>query len=95
MQIGFLHGPESEITHQMLTQLRESLLPHEVLSWIDGQSAPSYELVVLLASGEVTKHHMQNQTKLALIQTMSTGYEPSMSIQLLRWAFGFPMRRRT
>ena len=75
MQIGFLHGPESEITRQMLTQLRESLLPHEVLSWIDGQSAPSNELVILLASGEVTKHYMQNQTKLALIQTVSTGYE--------------------
>ncbi|CAN5753282.1 N/A [soil metagenome] len=75
MQIGFLHGPESEITRQMLTQLRESLLPHEVLSWMDGQSAPSNELVILLASGEVTTHHMQNQTNLALIQTVSTGYE--------------------
>jgi phosphoglycerate dehydrogenase-like enzyme len=75
MQIAFLHGPESEVTRQMLTQLRESLMPHEVLSWTDGQTAPSKEFTLLLSSGGVTKDHIEGQAKLALIQTVSTGYE--------------------
>jgi len=75
MKIGFLHGKENDMTLQIGNQLRDSLSPHDLLSWPEGEVAPCEDLEVLLVSGAVTIEQLESQPKLGLIQTTSTGYE--------------------
>jgi phosphoglycerate dehydrogenase-like enzyme len=74
MKIAFLHG-ESAFTVELLRRLRTSLAQHEVIEWIGGRHAPALDLEVLLALGDVGRELLIHQPELALIQTVSDGYE--------------------
>jgi phosphoglycerate dehydrogenase-like enzyme len=74
MKIAFLHS-ENEFNAEMLRELGSRLTQHELLPWITGKSAPAEDLDVLLSVGCVGRQQVEDQPKLALIQTASTGYE--------------------
>jgi phosphoglycerate dehydrogenase-like enzyme len=74
MKIAFLHS-ENDFNAEMLHKLRSRLTEHELLAWVTGKSAPAHDLEVLLSVGRVGREQLENQPKLALIQTASTGYE--------------------
>jgi len=74
MKIAFLHS-DNDFNAEMLRELRSRLTRHEVLPWIAGKSAPAHDLEVLLSVGSVGREQLEDQPKLALIQTASTGYE--------------------
>ena len=75
MKIGFLHGKENDMTLQLGNLLRDSLLPHDLLLWPEGEAPPCEDLDVLLVSGAVTREQLESQPNLGLVQTISTGYE--------------------
>src|SRR4029077_2195917 len=53
-----------------------ALLPqHHLIHWARGESSPATDIEVLLVLGEVTAAQMARQPKLALIQTVTAGYE--------------------
>jgi phosphoglycerate dehydrogenase-like enzyme len=74
MKIAFLHS-ENEFNVEMLRELRSRITQHELLSWVTGESAPAHDLDILLSVGPVGREQLEDQPKLALIQTASTGYE--------------------
>lgn len=74
MKIAFLHS-ENDFNAEMLCELRSRLTQHELLPWITGEGAPAHDLDVLLSVGQVERRQLEDQPKLALIQTASTGYE--------------------
>jgi phosphoglycerate dehydrogenase-like enzyme len=74
MKIAFLHA-ENFFTSQLLQRLRTTLAHHEVVEWIGGKDAPSFDFDVLLAMGNVGRAMLLVQPKLKLIQTASDGYE--------------------
>jgi lactate dehydrogenase-like 2-hydroxyacid dehydrogenase len=74
VKIAFLHS-EGKFNVEFLRELRAGLAQHELLTWIRGESAPAHDLDVLLSIGIVGRAELANQPKLALIQTVSTGYE--------------------
>lgn len=74
MKIAFLHS-DNDFNAEMLRELQSRLTQHELLPWITGKSAPAHDLEVLLSVGRVGRQQLEDQPKLALIQTASTGYE--------------------
>ena len=74
MKVAFLHA-RNEFTDRMFTELRDSLIGHELLSWEVGKSAPAKDIEVLLAIGSVRKEQLVDQSKMLLVQTITTGYE--------------------
>jgi phosphoglycerate dehydrogenase-like enzyme len=74
MKIAFLHGP-AQFNRDLFPELSAKLPHHELLPWTRGEKSPDRDIEVLLVSGEVTRAQMASQTKLALIQTVSAGYE--------------------
>jgi phosphoglycerate dehydrogenase-like enzyme len=74
MKIAFLHR-KSSFTSELLQKFRTTLVRHEVIEWVDGSIAPTFDIDVLLAMGKVGRRLLNDQPKLALIQTASDGYE--------------------
>jgi phosphoglycerate dehydrogenase-like enzyme len=74
VKLAFLHT-NNEFTSRMLSELRDSLGGHEVLSWEAGDAPPAKDIEVLLVSGAVGKEQLTDQSKMVLIQTTSTGFE--------------------
>jgi phosphoglycerate dehydrogenase-like enzyme len=74
MKIAFLHGP-AQFFSEILSDLRAKLPQHELISWAPGENSPDRDIEVLLVQGEVTRALMADQRKLALIHTVTAGYE--------------------
>jgi phosphoglycerate dehydrogenase-like enzyme len=74
MKIAFLHGGNS-FAPELLEMFRTTLAQHEVVDWVRGSNAPAFDLDVILSIGKVGRDLIVDQPKLALIQTVSDGYE--------------------
>jgi phosphoglycerate dehydrogenase-like enzyme len=74
MKIAFLTSA-GRFPFGILQELRAQLPQHQLIHWTRGESAPATDIEVLLVLGEVTAAQMASQTKLALIQTVTAGYE--------------------
>ena len=75
MKVAFLYSGANQFNSLLLRELKQTLRAHEVLSWIAGEEAPSRDLDVLITNSSVGREQIASQSKLALIQTASTGYE--------------------
>ena len=74
MKIAFLISA-GRFPSGILQALRAQLPQHQLIHWPRGESSPATDIEVLLVLGEVTAAQMASQTKLALIQTVTAGYE--------------------
>jgi len=74
MKIAFLISA-GRFPSGILQELRAQLPQHQLIQWTRGESSPATDIEVLLVLGEVTAAQMARQTKLALIQTVTAGYE--------------------
>jgi phosphoglycerate dehydrogenase-like enzyme len=74
MKIAFLISG-GRFPFGILQELRAQLPQHQLIHWTRGESSPAPDIEVLLVLGEVTAAQMARQTKLALIQTVTAGYE--------------------
>ena len=74
MKIAFLISA-GRFPSGILQELRAQLPQHQLIHWTRGESSPATDIDVLLVLGEVTAAEMASQTKLALIQTVTAGYE--------------------
>ncbi len=62
-------------SEEMLKQLKAALPDTTLLSWKSGDKSPSSAVDILLAMGPVSREDMNTLPGLALIQTLSDGYE--------------------
>ena len=74
MKIAFLISA-GRFPSGLLQELSAQLPQHQLIQWPRGESSPAADIEVLLVLGEVTAAQMAGQTKLALIQTVTAGYE--------------------
>ena len=74
MKIAFLISA-GRFPSEILQELRAQLPQVQLIHWTRGESSPAPDIEVLLVLGEVTEAQMAGQTKLALIQTVTAGYE--------------------
>jgi phosphoglycerate dehydrogenase-like enzyme len=74
MKIGFF-APAMEFTDGILDELKARLVNDTLVSWQPGGTCPAFDVEVLLAVGLIDRALMQRLPKLALIQTLSDGYE--------------------
>jgi phosphoglycerate dehydrogenase-like enzyme len=74
MKIGFL-GKQNAFALEMLKRLQCEHPEDEFSAWQPGDKAPSTELEVIFAFGNVDSKEIEAQTKLGLIQKASAGYE--------------------
>jgi phosphoglycerate dehydrogenase-like enzyme len=74
MKIGFL-GKQNAFALEMLRRLQSEHPEDEFSAWQPGEKAPSMELEVIFAFGQVDSKAIGAQTKLGLIQMASAGYE--------------------
>src|SRR4029077_6855692 len=74
MKIAFLISA-GRFPSGILQELRAQLPQHQLIHWPRGEGSPATDIEVLLVLGEVTAAQMTSQTKLALIQTVTAGYE--------------------
>ena len=74
MNIGFL-GKQNAFALEMLRRLQSQHPKDKFFSWQPGDQAPSPELDVIVAFGEVNFKDIEAQPKLGLIQMASAGYE--------------------
>ena len=74
MKIAFLIGA-GRFPSGILQELRAQRPQDQLIHWVRGESSPATDIDVLLVLGEVTVAEMAGQTKLALIQTVTAGYE--------------------
>ena len=74
MKIAFLHE-ENDFTAELLRELQVKNKQHEVVSWISGKPAPAKDFEFLITLGKVGPEELAGQSRLAFIQTASTGYE--------------------
>jgi len=74
MKIGFL-GKQNAFALEMLSRLQSEHPEDEFSAWQPGEKAPSMELEVIFAFGQVDSKAIGAQTKLGLIQMASAGYE--------------------
>jgi phosphoglycerate dehydrogenase-like enzyme len=74
MKIGF-YTPESEFANGILESLKSKLAGAEWTEWQPGAQPPSKDIQVLLTVGLITPELMDHFSSLALIQTLSDGYE--------------------
>jgi phosphoglycerate dehydrogenase-like enzyme len=74
MKIAFVHA-ENEFTTKLLNKLKEKPGNYEIVSWVQEDAAPADDFDVALVMGKFTREQMASQTKLALIHTVSAGYD--------------------
>jgi phosphoglycerate dehydrogenase-like enzyme len=74
MKIAFLISA-GRFPAGILQELRAQRPQDQLIHWVRGESSPATDIDVLLVLGEVTAAEMARQTKLALIQTVTAGYE--------------------
>ena len=74
MKIGFL-GKQNAFALEMLRRLQHQHPDDQFSSWQPGEKAPSTELEVIVAFGEVGSKDIEAQPSLGLIQMASAGYE--------------------
>ena len=74
MNIAFA-APNNPYTDRMAEAVRHALHGHTVCRWKPGDPAPAAQVDALLAMGAVTREDMQALPGLALVQTLSDGYE--------------------
>ncbi len=74
MKIAFLH-PKNEFTEALFAELHSKLPDHELLSWTQGEAVPDRDVELLIALGKVGPEQLDGLSKLAFIQTASTGFE--------------------
>src|ERR1700719_1395018 len=74
MKIAFLISA-GRFPSGILQELSAQLQQHQLIHWPRGESSPATDIEVLLVLGEVTAAQMAGQTKLALIQAVTAGYE--------------------
>jgi phosphoglycerate dehydrogenase-like enzyme len=74
MKIGFL-GKQNAFALEVLRRLQSEHPEDEFSAWQPGEKAPSMELEVIFAFGQVDSKAIGAQTKLGLIQMASAGYE--------------------
>lgn len=74
MKIGFL-GKQNGFGLEMLRRLQCKHPKDDFSAWQTGDSAPSTELEVIFASGNVDSKEIEAQTKLGLLQMVSAGYD--------------------
>jgi phosphoglycerate dehydrogenase-like enzyme len=74
MKIGF-HAPESEFANAIFDLLQRKLAHATWIKWVPGTPPPATDAQALLALGSVTGELMDKLPELALIQTLSDGYE--------------------
>ena len=74
MKIGYL-GKQNSFSLEMLRRLQLEQSRDEFFAWQQGDKAPSTELEVIIAFGEVDSKEIEAQTKVGLLQMASAGYE--------------------
>jgi phosphoglycerate dehydrogenase-like enzyme len=74
MRIAF-HAPAVEFTRQILEQLKNKLPSDTLVEWQPEAATPPEAVEVLLALGPVTRETLESLPGLALVQTLSDGYE--------------------
>jgi phosphoglycerate dehydrogenase-like enzyme len=74
MRIGF-YAPEAEFANSILEELKAKFVDDIWTRWQPGTPPPASDIEVLLALGPVTRDLMERLPDLALIQTLSDGYE--------------------
>jgi len=74
MKIAFVHA-ENEFTTKLLAKLKEKLSNHEIVSWVQEDVAPANDFDIAIVMGKFTREQMAGQTTLALIHTVSAGYD--------------------
>ena len=67
--------PENAYTERMLQQVKTALQGHTLTTWKMGDKPPADHVDVLLSMSVVTRESMEALPGLALIQTLSDGYE--------------------
>jgi phosphoglycerate dehydrogenase-like enzyme len=74
MNIAFLYV-ETVFAAEMFRRLQSRMSDHKLTFWTAGEAAPSQDFDVILGAGKIGREQMANQPKLALVQTISAGYE--------------------
>ena len=74
MNIAFRYV-ESVLSAEMFLRLQSRLSDHKLTFWTAGEAAPSHDFDAILGAGKIGREQMANQPKLALVQTVSAGYE--------------------
>ena len=92
MKIAFLISA-GRFPSGILQELRAQLPRHQLIQWTRGESSPATDIEVLLVLGEVTAAQMARQTKLALIQTVTAGYEEIDIDAANKLGIGYRFRR--
>ncbi len=59
----------------MFRKLQSWLADHQLTFWTAGEAIPSRDFDVILGAGTIGREQMENQPSLALVQTVSAGYE--------------------
>jgi phosphoglycerate dehydrogenase-like enzyme len=74
MKIAFVHS-ENEFATELLKELKGGLANHEIVTWVERDTAPAKDFEIALVGGKFTREQMAGQTKLRLIHTVSAGYD--------------------
>jgi phosphoglycerate dehydrogenase-like enzyme len=75
MKIAFLHPNHNQFSAALLQRLRAQFTQHELISWYVGDPSPAHDFEFMLVMGGLSRAQIADQPKLAMIQTISTGYE--------------------
>jgi phosphoglycerate dehydrogenase-like enzyme len=74
MKIAFVHS-KNEFTAKLFSELKKRLNNHEIVSWVENETAPADDFEALVVMGKFTHEQIAGQTKLLLIHTVSAGYD--------------------
>jgi phosphoglycerate dehydrogenase-like enzyme len=74
MKIAFVHS-KNEYTTELFNELKERLNNHEIVSWVENETAPADDFEAVVMMGKFTPEQMAGQTKLRLIHTVAAGYD--------------------
>jgi lactate dehydrogenase-like 2-hydroxyacid dehydrogenase len=70
-----LRGKNNEFTEAILTAFRQQLPEDEMIFWLIGERAPAADCEAVLVIGTMGADEMDQLPELALIQTISDGYD--------------------
>jgi phosphoglycerate dehydrogenase-like enzyme len=74
MNIAFFSS-ETVFSAELFRKLQSRLADHTLAFWAVGEAAPPHDFEVILGAGNIGREQMASQPRLALIQTLSAGYD--------------------
>jgi D-3-phosphoglycerate dehydrogenase len=74
MKIAFIHS-EREFATELFSDMKGRLINHEIISWLEKETAPAHDFDAAIVMGKFTRDQMASQTKLQLVHAVSAGYD--------------------